>query len=118
VPGWHVVQPVQLDALLVVLYVLAAHAEHVRFAVALPAVATRWPGVQEVHAAHAVAASPSWSHVPELQACFGAVAPAQYVPVSQAAQATGEVGVASAVCSDPAAHDPAGRQLDWFAEEE
>ena len=54
-PGWHVVHPVQLDAFEVVLYVLAAHAVHVRFVVVLPAVATRCPGVQDVQPAQAVA---------------------------------------------------------------
>lgn len=71
-----------------------------------------------VHAEHAVAELPSWSQLPLLQACFGVAPPAQYVPLSQAAQVAADVGVAGAVCSVPAAQALADKQLDWFGDDE
>jgi len=117
-PGSHVVQLAQLGAFVVALKLPLAQGAHVRSAVALPSAVTDCPGVHDVHAAHAVAESLSWSQLPLVQVSFGVVPPAQYVPVSQAAQTGGDVGVAGVVCSVPAAQASADTQLDWFGDEE
>jgi hypothetical protein len=109
---------VQLAAFAVALKVPLAHAAHVWSVVALPETETACPGMQFVHAAQAVAGLASWSHVPLAHACFGVAAPAQYVPTSHGAHTGGEVGVAAAVCSVPAAQAPSGRHVDWFGDDE
>ena len=68
VPAAQVVQLVQLDALLVVVNVPAAHAAQVRSVVLEPLASTRVPATQLVHAAHGVAEVPSWSHVSPVHA--------------------------------------------------
>ncbi|WP_420814259.1 hypothetical protein [Labilithrix luteola] len=111
------VHGVQLVALRAVLYVALGHAAHVRSTTELPSTAMAFPARQSVHAAHAVAALPSWSHVPLAQACLGTSVPAQYVPTSQGLQTAGELGVAAAVCSVPAAQTSCGVQEAWFGED-
>ena len=101
----------QLAAFAVVLNVPLAHDVHVRSLVGVPPAPIDCPGEQLVHGMHAVAELPSWSHVPVAHAVFGASLPAQYVPASHGAQTAGENNVAGAVCTVPAAHTPAGRQL-------
>jgi len=56
--------------------------------------------------------------VPSAHATFGAVLPAQYVPTSHAVHCAGEVGVAGAVCTVPAAHAPSGTHDAWFGDDE
>jgi len=56
--------------------------------------------------------------VPLAHAVFGAALPAQYVPASQTAHTGGELDVAGSISTVPAAHAPAGKQVDWFGAEE
>jgi len=65
-------------------------------------------------ALQAVLELPSSSHVPVMQAVFGLVPPAQWVPDSQLAHTVGEVGVPAVVCSVPAAQFPTGWHTLWF----
>lgn len=113
-PAAQTLQLAQLAAFAVVLKVPLGHAPHVRSRVAEPAVSTRWPAAQFVHATHAVAASPSWSHVPPAQACLGVAPPGQKKPAGHAVQTAGLFGVAGTDSSVPASHAPWGRHASWF----
>jgi hypothetical protein len=108
VPAAHVVHAEQLPAFVVVENVPLAHAVHVRFVVADPALVTYWPAVQVVRAWHTVAELPSWSHSLAPHAAFAVAPPAQYVPASHATHVGGVVAVPATVCSVPAAHAPCG----------
>jgi hypothetical protein len=116
-PGTQTVQGAHVSAFVVVLKVPPVHVAHVRFVTALPSAATDWPAVQSVHATQAVAELPSWSQVCPVQATFGISPPAQYVPASHGEQEAGDVGVAGAICSVPAAHAPTGWQLGSLGNE-
>jgi hypothetical protein len=105
----------QAAALSASLYVPASHAAQVRSPTAAPSAATRNPGEQVVHAMHGLAALASSSQVPALHATWASPPPGQYVPASQAAHWTGELGVAGAVCRDPARQALAGWQVLAFA---
>lgn len=113
-PGAQSIHGAQASAFCVVLYVPLAQAEHCRSDTALPFDCTRVPAEQFDHGAHLVAALLSLSHVPSGHASFGASPPAQYVPTAQGTQTAGEVCVAGAVSSVPAAHAPLCAQLDWL----
>lgn len=52
-----------------------------------------------------------------MQSTESAVPPAQWVPAEHAAQLTGVVSLPGAVCTVPAPHAPAGRQLEAFTVE-
>ena len=71
----------QLAEFVVVEYVPATHALHVRFVVALPAAVTYCSAAQLAHAWHAVAALASWSYVPVAQAAHPLVVPVHAVDV-------------------------------------
>ena len=110
-------QAAQLVAFSVVLNVPLAQAVHIRSVVVVPRAPTLCPGAQLVQVTHAVAALPSWSHVPGAHATFGVAAPAQWVPASHGAHTGGATGVAAAICSVPAMQASAGRQLDSLADD-
>jgi len=93
------------------------HAVQIRSVVAVPAAPTDSPAVQDVHGTHAVAALLSLSQVPLAQATFGEVPPAQYAPTSHASHTAAAVGVAGEVCTVPAGHASAGKQLVWFGDD-
>lgn len=76
-PGWHVVQAVQLPSLAPAVKKPAAHAAHVLSVVALPAPVTYCPARHVVLAAQSVALLPSASQVAPPQASFVAAPPAQ-----------------------------------------
>jgi hypothetical protein len=112
VPGWHVVHCAHAAAFEIVLNAPSAQTSHAWSATALPFVATNSPATQVVHGTQAVALFPSSSQVPFAQVVFGASPPGQCVPGSQAAHSAGDVGVAAFVCTVPASHAPAGKQVD------
>ena len=107
----------QLDALASVLKLPLAHAVQIRSVVAVPGAPTDAPAVQDVHGVHAVAELLSLSQVPLVQATFGEVPPGQYVPISHGSQLAAAVGVAGEVCTVPAGHASAGKQLVWFGDD-
>jgi len=55
--------------------------------------------------------------VPGAQRTFGVAAPAQYVPASQGVHTGGAIGVAAEICTVPATHASAGKQLDSFGDD-
>jgi hypothetical protein len=96
----------QPGAFAVVLNVPPAHALQTRSVVGVPSLVIQFPGLQTLMAAHGVAGSLSWSHVPAEQVAGGFVPPAQNCPATHAWHTAAEVEVPAAVCTVPAAQLP------------
>jgi hypothetical protein len=82
-----------------VLNVPTEQSGHCRSAMAEPGEAgeMKWPALQSLQGAHALAELMSWSHEPSPQAPPGFVPPGQYQPIGQGAHVAGVVVVAGAV---------------------
>jgi hypothetical protein len=111
VPAAQEVHGVQAVAFAAVENEPAVQGVHTWSLVALPAAETYVPGAHVVHATQGVEGLPSLSQVPAAQATAGLAFPAQYSPAVHGPQTGGDVGVAAAVCTEPAVQKPSVVQL-------
>jgi len=97
VPAGQDTQALQLNAFSVEEYVPVAQSPQTRLVVVVPAVVMNLPGTQVVKLTHGVAAEPSSSQVPAMQATGALVPPLQKVPAVHGVQPGGVLTVPGVV---------------------